>query len=299
MSTYRLAVYDFRSKQDYIYRTNKVQEIMGASELIKNAYQAALHAYSGKYDPGNALFSLQSFGEAAVLYEGGGNLALLFQSEDAMHAFNKHFSWWLIEHMPGLQLLCGCTAMEENEAFHTTLKRALTDMGAYRQLLPPNIEATVLPITQIDRGTSQSVVWKGIDPDQQEVSLSAESLCKRNAYDDHWYVKEENDNRITRIFDDIVPEKGRESLLAVLYVDGNNIGEFVKNYMHADTGFETGVNKQRALTQKIQAAFVDEPLAKIKSRLQEKDALMRQIIGGGDEITIVCNARFALDVADA
>ena len=31
-----LAIYDFRSKQEFIYRTNRLQEISGASKLIED-----------------------------------------------------------------------------------------------------------------------------------------------------------------------------------------------------------------------------------------------------------------------
>ena len=37
-NNYIIAVYDFRSKQDYIYKTNKVKEIMGASKLLEDVY---------------------------------------------------------------------------------------------------------------------------------------------------------------------------------------------------------------------------------------------------------------------
>ena len=33
-----LALYDCRSKQEYIYRTNRVQEITGASELLRSLF---------------------------------------------------------------------------------------------------------------------------------------------------------------------------------------------------------------------------------------------------------------------
>ena len=33
-----LALYDCRSKQEYIYRTNRVQEITGSSELLRNIF---------------------------------------------------------------------------------------------------------------------------------------------------------------------------------------------------------------------------------------------------------------------
>jgi hypothetical protein len=33
-----IAVYGFRSKQEYIYRTNRIKETMGASKIIEDAF---------------------------------------------------------------------------------------------------------------------------------------------------------------------------------------------------------------------------------------------------------------------
>lgn len=45
-----LALYDCRSKQEYIYRTNRVQEITGASELLSSLFKD----FSRKRIPGSA-----------------------------------------------------------------------------------------------------------------------------------------------------------------------------------------------------------------------------------------------------
>ena len=37
------AIYDCRSKQEYIYRTNKIREIAGASKLLSNVYSILIH----------------------------------------------------------------------------------------------------------------------------------------------------------------------------------------------------------------------------------------------------------------
>ena len=43
------ALYDCRSKQEYIYRTNKVKEIAGASALLEKVYERFYKKCSG-YD---------------------------------------------------------------------------------------------------------------------------------------------------------------------------------------------------------------------------------------------------------
>jgi hypothetical protein len=319
MSGYIAAIYDFRSKQDYIYRTNKVQEIMGASKLLEGAYQEAIAAYApGKIDTSAddldeegrpKKFSLQGFAtsppqvEGIKLCEGGGNLTVLFKSEQAFKAFNNHFSLWLLENAPGLTPVCGSAEIDANGKFKEEMEKVFADLGKYKRLVPPLLSDTVLPITQIDRKTSQPVTWKGFDPDGKEVSLSEESVKKLDSYSDIWYWAEESSKHLTRHFDELITEKGRESLLAVIYVDGNGMGQRVQEYVNEDILFEDGVNKQRMLTQEIDAAFAKKPIAAIKAEIEvatgREDKLLRQIIGGGDEITIVCNARHGLIAANA
>ena len=42
------AIYDCRSKQEYIYRTNKIREISGASKLLSNVYGILINQTSLK-----------------------------------------------------------------------------------------------------------------------------------------------------------------------------------------------------------------------------------------------------------
>ena len=43
-----LAMYDVRGIQAYIFRTNKVKDIIGASTLVDNIIRKAFHEASGK-----------------------------------------------------------------------------------------------------------------------------------------------------------------------------------------------------------------------------------------------------------
>ena len=44
------AIYDCRSKQEYIYRTNKIREIAGASRLLADVYSILLNETGLKID---------------------------------------------------------------------------------------------------------------------------------------------------------------------------------------------------------------------------------------------------------
>jgi len=313
---YIAAVYDFRSKQDYIYRTNRVQEIMGASELIAGAYEGALKDYKAidrRWDRKIKLedylkdeFKLSDFetsgDQGTVLYEGGGNLVLLFRDKEALLAFNNYFSLWLIDNAPGLTPICGSAEIDVNGKFRPEMKKVFDDLSRYKRLAPPLLSDTVLPITQIDRRISQPVVYK--DKGTQK-SLSAESVAKLKVYRARIKPGENSEAVLSCNFDDMTPDKGTESLLAILHADGNGMGEHVKAHISKTMLFEEGVNEQRKLTWEINEVLVTSPMKAIVDYLTElqqtapenKKPAMRRIISSGDDVTIVCNARHALKIA--
>ena len=94
------AIYDCRSKQEYIYRTNKIREIAGASRLLADVYSILLNETGLKIDQiwkedaeQNKPFGKEKFMESgmdgAVIYEGGGNLYTLFKDEDTYRSANR------------------------------------------------------------------------------------------------------------------------------------------------------------------------------------------------------------------
>lgn len=323
---YVIAVYDFRSKQEYIYRTDKVKEIIGASEVIKNIYSNVISKYSGiEYVDYNKtkeipIFcleeTLQQFNQlkqkAIVLYEGGGNIVMLFKNEEELIHFNKYFSLYLIKYAPGLTPICGRACFKDlaDEKFFKVREKVFKDLDEYRRIAQPILHANVLPFTQIDRKTSLPVTNKNSSVLNES---SGESYTKLKAF--RSITKEENADKYVQNFDWLIEKKGKESLMAIIYIDGNGMGQLVKNYIDEDIGFEEGVNIQRKLTKKINDAFVNRTIKAIEEEVgrlsengkqtndngQEENGkyAMRRIIGGGDEITIVCNARSVHKVLEA
>lgn len=100
-----LALYDFASKQEYIYRTNKIKEISGASALLAGMYKKLFDEVlkNVKYELDRD-FSLSEFENsdciAQVLYDGGGNLMVLFKSEEEYKAANQIISVYLLKNAP-------------------------------------------------------------------------------------------------------------------------------------------------------------------------------------------------------
>lgn len=330
MSKRLLAKYDFRSKQQYIYRTNKVKEIVGASELITQAYSdffdvlgiAGIHVDNGiavngicpkdkpcAFDSGEMLRYINNpklpfdpeFGDdldGKIIYIGGGNLYMLWRNVTIAETASGILCKMLRENAYSLSAICGMT--EYSGDYSSDMKNLNDDFERCKVVSPPFLPTAMLPFTELDRRTSLPVAHKagknGSKHLQPNESVSEESFLKRRQY------KASHGDKV-ELLDNMITEKGRESLLAVIYIDGNNMGVRVAREMNPNdnpiTDYTEGVRTIRALSNSIQESFVSVPrkaineAAKSDERMKDK---IRWIVSGGDEITLICNARAALDV---
>ena len=112
-----IALYGFRSKQEYIYRTNRMREITGASELIAGMYSrfTAESPVPIDADWRNCAWSeLRETFDGAVVYEGGGNLCILYRDRPAYVRANRFFSRMILDCAPGLGLIAACVARTDD-----------------------------------------------------------------------------------------------------------------------------------------------------------------------------------------
>lgn len=316
-----LAVYDFRSKQAYIYRTNYMREITGASELIAGMYKRLLSPEAtsllirNDWDKPTArpLFNTDGTvklddGEAgAVVYEGGGNLLVLFRDRATYLQANKAFSRIVASEAHTLGLIAGCTTYETSEgsSFEQNRSRAYADLDRCKRIGPNSTPSNVLPYTLVNRVTFQPIVERTRLRDSRTgegdmLELTREAKAKRAAFD----AKAESERRKGHdwlaeghFIDDLGTSLGDDSLIAVLYFDGNSIGEKVKSaVLDGRAKGKSDIDAMREFSVGLHHDLVDATEQAMKhaiDALPEKYRGYRVIVDHGDEITLVCNAHAA------
>ncbi|MBQ9199640.1 MAG: hypothetical protein IJ141_05625 [Lachnospiraceae bacterium] len=308
-----LALYDCRSKQEYIYRTNKIKEISGGSALLASVYEMFIYEAekngitffcNGKW--ANREFSLNEFEKsekkAVVVYIGGGNLMVIYKDKEDYINANKIFSRLMLEKTYTINVISAYT--EVTGDFKGDRSRLYAQNAKNKNVGMISMPWTVFPFTQVDPRTSMPVVMK--DSSKQE-SLSRESVLKCEKYsDDHRSVVDEKLKAI--YLDDLAYERGEESILAVIYIDGNNMGAKIKDLLDKENSYNECINKIRTFSIQTDRDFVDSPIKAIEKALLEKRCAWeeknkadgkkrrsyfkyRKVIAGGDEITLICNAR--------
>lgn len=282
-----LALYDFASKQEFIYRTSKIKEISGASELLSGIYKKLIDEVNAskefflKYNTEETFhlndFEFDETRDGEVLYDGGGNLMVLYRNKNTFIEINKLISVYLLKNVPSLQLISCCVKVEGD--FEKDRKR-LYHQNRINKNFYPNYELTaVTPMTQTDPMTFMPVVHKDTKTEQ---SLSADRFAKQKAYD--W--------RKNKDYNDIDNLQG---LTAVIYIDGNSMGK--KLIQCSDSDYDEGVRKLREFSAQVNRDYVEEPLKQMRNySFSSKHKGFRRVIGGGDEITIICDAQIALEL---
>lgn len=331
-----LAMYDIRGKQKFIYRSKKIKEIVGGSSVIKNLFinylfSNELCGEQGSYpvfNDENVPFTVASFRErlnqgyvGELIYSGGGNFLVLFKNKNVYDAVTYEFTKKVIKETATLNVLPTCIPVTSFSNFHCVEKDSYgrtKGKGDYERLYAVHHanEARdtgirpwgTLPVTRIDNATSMpltkymKIAFDGRQQGKGAVwrMVSAESAKK---YEEYGSMDDNDKNKMgARFLDDLVEKKGEDSLLAVIYVDGNNMGAQVQQCIENSSSYEDCIRELRNFSKRIQDEYIEVPLKKIDEKLVELHGSdvgsRRMIVYAGDEITFICNAHDALEIVE-
>lgn len=306
-----LAQYTIRSKQDYIFKTNKMLEIVGASAIISNAWQMLLETAESlgmQFQTTDDTFTESVVVEKmkngqlnlCELFCGGGNETVLFDSFDTFQRLNRAFTYRLLKECPGIIPMA--VEVEYTGNYKNDYQQLIQKTDVERKRMISGKDSFILPFSMMDRNTFSPMAI--MDQSFGDERMSEESYSKRVK------GKEVRDDRV-KVLDEIITKKNKESLLAIVHADGNNMGVKIADLIGEYTTYQECVNLMRNFTQYTAEAFrmkgieaLDKCQQAIKERYAGKDMeelfyAYRIIVADGDDMTFVCNARFVMEYVKA
>ena len=340
----RALLFDTRSIQRYIYSGNMLRTNIGASYLVDRLFEEILIEQTLKKDlfPGEDTVDDKSWNSdekltakfnpgclCKVVYIGGGNALLLFNSEAAENVEKEVISAFtkkVLEQCPGLQT--GAAIGEMDFTSKDKMQNSFSDLRVQLKknqscIIPRmNVAQTGLTLECDINGESANYCDRDHDikPGKEVRFFSQEVAAKTKAAKKAGRWLKEELNKIFKEhgkenvldgyefpseLEDLGQTEG-ENYIAVIHVDGNNMGErFAQN-----EGLSQYKNMSRQVRHKTWESFaflVEDIVQSIKDQpewykdwLQLKtkkgDTLLpiRPIILGGDDVTFVCAAKVAL-----
>ena len=281
-----LALYDVTGIQSYIFQTKKLKDIMGASALVGDALGDIVRKILGGH----------SFPQDALIYSGGGNAIIGFGSCDDWKAFNRTLTRKLMTDVPGLSIVTVCNEKSgDNNSGEISerVKRLFAEI-AKKKVLGGNScsTCTLSPMAQSGADKMPISVIEITNEGTEEYSYAG--WVKND------WGKREADKRSEDPKDfDTIAEKpagyeDAERLMAVVHIDGNNMGQIFKRAHEqakslADiTALSVAVSE--AFNTAIEALWVDD---NVETAIPTQSR--RMIYHSGDDVTYVCHGIYALN----
>ena len=306
-----LVMYDVRGIQDYIFRTSKLKDAIGASALVENIFENTLHSAvrTVKKEDGSALTAnlewfddngpkpyKESDCDVEVLYIGGGNAYAIMKNKSIAVAVSRDMSRQVIEKTYSLQL---ATAIVPVTGDYSKDYRSLNEeMAKVKANMIISKLPGALPVMEVEIKTGLPAVGKD---DYSKTMISRESQLKKQAADS----ARKGMADIEKKMEAYITEAEVDSTIAIVHIDGNNMGLRIKGLVEKKPDYASAVACMREISYNINysfksvfeemKAFFNENAPKHKAfKNKEKDYYLVKVIVAGDDVTYVCNGKIAL-----
>ena len=259
---YVLCMYDIRGKQEFIYKSSKLKEIVGASLIIRDLFKDYLYdaakvyrdcineEFKGsdavfRYDPNEdklKKFSFKEFEErmngnqyiGEIVYDGGGNFLMLYKSEEAMKKTTEIFTKKILKEIGTLRVVATYIGNIREDNYHSDDSK---NPGDYERLYQRHRfrESTALctqpygslPIVQTSPVSSMPLTYM-YDYAPKDISASGKSYFKCSTETNaklkkYWEeVKDHGDEMGETILDNIVAETKGEDSMLAIFYIDGN-----------------------------------------------------------------------------
>lgn len=259
--------------QDFIFKTNVLQEIIGASEIIKSIDSLGkdLQDFFRKND-----ISLNKNPE--IILASAGNLRAIFDDEADLQKVVLHLPKLIAMKSYGLGIAQAVVKYDGDYASATSLLESKLKIARNKLDFPLDFSHCILkhnPKTALPQ-VCEKVAHKTKNDEYIDKSTFQKLQRFREAHPDS--INE-------------LELKNAKNKIALIYADGNALGNIVRALSKDEMkSFST------ALDNATKDAF-----AKSSTQIKDKygEIKIREVICGGDDLVVVCNADIALDFAKA
>jgi hypothetical protein len=323
--SYVLSAVDTSGIQSYIFGSNRLRENVGASEHVLRAttdwiWQSleAQNLQINRQPGSNKRDDTKNIDDdnldAEVIYAAGGNALILFKNANLAIDWARQLSKKALMEAPGLTLLIAHSEPFDWKPEYSCLAERVKTLFSHHlaQLKRTRIASTPLLGLGVT-ATCQSTGLVATEVDSMDkIRVSREVAAKAGA------LTQANERffRLLQAYqalnleppkqlDDLNPNKGERSYIAVVHADGNGIGRRFQTIWDGKTNLE-GIRAVRELSDKLSNLASEAFQSALAGLITANGNLInpythtlpvRPLIYGGDDLTFVCDGRVGVGLA--
>ena len=269
--------------QDFIFQTNELKHIVGASELVAQICTTAFEE-----------FAVKSGGESIV--RAAGNIKYVFDDlEDCKKAF-RNFPKKIMQFAPGITVSQAVAAFDNDSQFGNAIDKVENLLKTQRNKACKSVLSglmgikrannTGLPATHINK--NGAYLDESTTKKEEEAFYETRVLCKKSFNKE----KLQHDN----IAYDIKQITGKNDWIAIIHADGNGLGKVVQKVgKNKDVFREFSQKLDEATTAAAHAAYDN---LKFANKISEDKVIpIRPVVLSGDDMTVIIRGELAIEYA--
>lgn len=319
---------DTVSIQKYVFGSNRLKENIGASYIVSNIYKdnliKALTSVVGKYseyvswstNPEKCLIKDDNI-EAEIGYIGGGNALIFFKSSENAKRFIAEWSKNLLVLAPGVRT-SAAISLFDLDSFAESINMLYKKLNKNKNMFFPKVTLSKYGITAdcSMSGLSAEVRYKDQEFDGYISSVTSaklhSELVAQGKMIEEYKSFLGDDYTLTDEIDNLGQKKG-ESHIAIIHMDGNNMGLRFKNCKTLDDIRRLSISINDIVSKAFKN-LIKDIIDKMPLLLDDKNGFniqpssenkkkksilpIRPILIEGDDITFITDARLGLYLAE-
>lgn len=266
--------------QTYIFQTNTLKDIVGASDLVNRLCDDFVDIFAQK--------------DTNVIVHAAGNIKCIFDNEDDCAKAVRDFPRYAMEKAPGITISQAVVTISDSNDFKESTDKLEQRLHAQRN---HPVKSLTCGLMAIER--SRTTGLPAVKFEKNEY-LDAGTVSKRECKNDS---KEKSDLYQKLTGESISPDKrpydtkdltDRNDWIAVIHADGNGLGEVISKIgSDIDELHNFSENLDKATIAAAQQAYNSLGID------SNKVLPIRPIVIGGDDLTILCRGDHAVKFVKA
>jgi hypothetical protein len=266
--------------QDFIFKTNELKHIIGASELVEQICTTVFDEFAKN-------------GESVV--RAAGNIKVIFDKEEDCRSAVREFPKRVMTMAPGITISQAVVPLGDD------FGKAIDDIEALLKVQRNKLSRSVTTgLVGIKRANNTGLPVVRIKVEDKKVIYKDESTIQKEIFQDNKGLCEKSFGKAVhlagKVAYNISDITGQNDWIAIIHADGNGLGKVVQKVGKQKDVF-------RDFSQKLDLATkeaANKAFTAIADKFKEKTIIpIRPVVLSGDDMTVIIRGDLALDYANA